>query len=76
MRCVCVLRVYGARHADGARVGDAQQIRRSHARPCTHKSVVCVLSQCGHVVVWVCETILTFDAMFAEIDRAVAAQSK
>ena len=36
----CVLRVYGAAHADGARVGDAQQTGRSHARPCTHKSSV------------------------------------
>ena len=45
---MCVLRVYGARHADGARVGDAQQTRRSHARSCTHKSSIpsqCPVSQ-------------------------------
>ena len=35
-----VLRVYGEGHADGARVGDARQTRRSHARPCTHKRVI------------------------------------
>ena len=29
MRDVCVLRVYGEGHADGARVGDARQTRRS-----------------------------------------------
>ena len=36
---VCVLRADGTRHADGARVGDAQQTRRGHARSSTH---VCV----------------------------------
>ena len=40
MVCVCVLRAYGEGHADGARVGDARQTRRSHARPCTHKRVI------------------------------------
>ena len=34
--CVCVLRADGTRHADGARVGDAQQTRRGHARSSTH----------------------------------------
>eukprot|EP00966_Prymnesium_polylepis_P249925 5777566-Prymnesium_polylepis.1 len=29
---VCVLRVDGTWHADGARVADAQQTRRGHAR--------------------------------------------
>jgi hypothetical protein len=33
---VCVLRVDGTWHADGARVGDAQQTRRGHARSSTH----------------------------------------
>ena len=32
---VCVLRVDGTWHADGARVGDAQQTRRGHARSST-----------------------------------------
>jgi hypothetical protein len=38
--CVCVLRVYGMWHADGARVGDAQQTRRGQARSSTRKSGV------------------------------------
>jgi hypothetical protein len=33
---VCVLRADGTWHADGARVGDAQQTRRGHARSSTH----------------------------------------
>ena len=33
---VCVLRADGTRHADGARVGDAQQTRRGHTRSSTH----------------------------------------
>eukprot|EP00966_Prymnesium_polylepis_P279460 6456011-Prymnesium_polylepis.1 len=37
---VCVLRVDGTWHADGARVRDAQQTRRAHARSSTHTSGV------------------------------------
>jgi hypothetical protein len=36
--CVGVLRVDGTWHADGARVGDAQQTRRGHAQSSTHST--------------------------------------
>jgi hypothetical protein len=56
--CVCVLRADGTRHADGARVGDAQQTRRGHARSSTHTNQASGPSTPGSVKAPACVCVM------------------
>jgi hypothetical protein len=73
--CVCVLRVDGTWHVDGARVGDAQQTRRGHAlRPRAveytqiRRPVLCVLRVDG---TWHADGARVGDAQQTRGPRAV-----